>query len=110
MLQDLKIKNRKGIIIAYLNINSIRNKFEPLKCLISKNIDILAIAETKLDSSFKTAQFFLDGFKPPFRYDRNKSGGGILVYVREGVPVKELRAYNLPEDIECGFVEINLKN
>ena len=110
MLQDLKIKNRKGIIIAYLNINSIRNKFEPLKCLISKNIDILAIAETKLDSSFKTAQFFLEGFKPPFRYDRNKSGGGILVYVREEVPAKELRAYNLPEDIECGFVEINLKN
>ena len=59
MLKDLKIKNHKGIIIAYLNINSIRNKFELLKCIISDNIDILTIAETKLDSNFTTNQFLL---------------------------------------------------
>ena len=110
ILKDLKIKNHKGIIIAYLNINSIRNKFELLKCIISDNIGILTIAETKLDSNFTTNQFLLEGFRPPFRYDRNSNGGGILVYVREGVPAKEIKTYNFPDNIECGFVEINLKN
>ena len=110
MLKDLKIKNHKGIIIAYLNINSIRNKFELLKCIISDNIDILTIAETKLDSNFTTNQFLLEGFRLPFRYDRNSNGGGILVYVGEGVPAKEIKTYNFPDNIECGFVEINLKN
>ena len=90
MLKDLKTKTHRGIIIAYLNINSIRNKFELLKCIISDNIDILTIAETKLDLNFTTNQFLLKGFRPPFRYDRNSNGGGILIYVREGVPEKEI--------------------
>lgn len=33
-----------------------------------------------------------------------------MVYVREGIPAKELKVYSLSENIECGFVEINLKN
>ena len=82
MPQDLKIRNHKGIIFGFLNINSIKNKFEPLKCLISNNIVILAIAETKVDNSFKITQFYLESFKPPFSCNRNRNGGGILVYVR----------------------------
>ena len=54
------------------------------------------MAETKLDNSFKTDQFLFEGFKPPFRYDRQKKGGGILVYVREGVPAKELKNKQYP--------------
>ena len=108
-LKNLRLKKHHGIIIAYLNINSIRNKFDFLKVIISSNIDILTIAETKLDDAFPTSQFMLDGFHSPFRYDRNRYGGGILVYVKHGVPAKELKEYQLPGDIECGFVEINIK-
>ena len=93
-----------------MNINSIRNKFDFLKVIISNNVDILAIAETKLDNTFPTSQFILEGFHPPFRYDRNRFGGGILVYVRNGVPAKELKEYQLPDNIECGFLEININN
>ena len=92
-----------------MNINSIRNKFDFLKVIISSNIDVPTIAETKLDDTFPTSQFMLDGFHSPFRYDRNRYGGGILVYVKHGVPAKELKEYQLPDDIECGFVEINIK-
>ena len=93
-----------------MNINSIRNKFDFLEVIISNNIDILGIAETKLDDTFPTSQFLLDGFHPPFRYDRNRHGGGILAYVRNGIPARELKEYQLPDDIEYGFVEINIKN
>ena len=41
-----------GLIISYLNINSIRNKIESLRLLISDNVDILIVAETKIDRTF----------------------------------------------------------
>ena len=31
ILRDIKIKNVNRLVISHLNINSIRNKFEPLK-------------------------------------------------------------------------------
>ena len=46
----------------------------------------------------------------PFRYDRNQYGGGLLIYVRERAPIKALTHYKAPDDIECGMIEINLKN
>jgi len=53
-LKSYRVKNVGKIIIATLNINSIRNKLEQLKMLISGNIDVLVITETKLDDSFPT--------------------------------------------------------
>ena len=57
--KGIRMKNLRGLIIAYLNINSLRNKFESLKFLIGTNVDVLVIAETKLNGTFPTAQFFL---------------------------------------------------
>ena len=56
-------------IVSYLNINSIRNKFESLKTVVCNNLDIITIAETKLDSPFTTSQFMIDGFIKPFCYE-----------------------------------------
>ena len=57
---------------------------------MSDNIDILFIAETKLDSTFTTAQFLIDGFQKPIRFDRNGQGGGLMIYIRDRLPAKEL--------------------
>lgn len=92
-----------------MNINSVSGKFEQLKSLIQGNLDILIITETKLDSSFPAGQFLMDGFSQPYRKDRDRHGGGILIYVREDIPSKELKKHNLPNDIEGIFVEINLR-
>ena len=61
-LKDLRINNINRLIIGQLNINSLRNKFEQLSTMISGNIDILMISETKLDETFPAAQFLLQGF------------------------------------------------
>jgi exonuclease III len=95
--------------VATLNINSIRNKFEHLKILIIGNIDILVITETKLDDTFSETSFMIEGFSKPYRRDRNSNGGGILIYVREDIPSKELKQHSFPDDIEGIFVEINLR-
>ena len=52
LLKNMKDTNVDRIIIAHLNIYSIRNKFDALKTMIAGNIDILLISETKLDESF----------------------------------------------------------
>ena len=107
-MKNLRIQNRSGLIISYLNVNSIRNKIESLRILISDNVDILIIAETKIDRTFPSSQFYINGFKEPFRFDRDKNGGGLLIYVREGVPAKLKTDFKLPSNIECGIIEINL--
>ena len=108
-LRNFRIKNLKIIIVATLNINSIRNKFDHLKLSIMGNIDILVITETKLDETFATANFMIDGFAKPYRRDRNGNGGGILIYVRDDIPSKELNIHNHPVDIEGIFVELNFR-
>ena len=65
-----------------MNINSIRNKSETLVPLVTSDIDILMISETKIDDSFPPSQFMIDGFSMLYRRDRNAHGGGILVYFR----------------------------
>ena len=68
----------------------------------------MIIVETKLDSSFPTAQFSIEGYKP-FRLDRNNLGGGIMVYVREDIPSKTVTKHNFKRYIEGFFIEINLR-
>ena len=76
--------------------------------VISGNIDVLVLTETKLDNSFPTGQFCIEGFSTPLRLDRNRHGGGILIYIREDLPSKELVKHNFNNDIEGIFFELNL--
>ena len=61
-LKLLRIRNIGRVIIGYLNINSVRNKFDALKEIASQSLDVLMIAETKLDATFPTGQFAIEGF------------------------------------------------
>ena len=84
------VKISIGWSLHNFNINSLQNKFESQQHIINKNIDVLLISETKIDSSFPSAQFHLEGYATPYRLDRNANGGGILLYIREDVPSKLL--------------------
>ena len=87
-------KNPNRIIIAHLNINSIRNKFEMLKEVIGNKVDILLISETKLDDAFPLSQFILEGFTPKYRLDRTEHDGGLMLFIREDIPSKLLPNVN----------------
>ena len=62
-----------------------------------------------MDDSFPINQFINDGYSPPFRADRNKNGGGVIIYVREDIPCRELKEQPSPRNFEGIFLEINLK-
>ena len=99
--------NFNRLVLAHININSIRNKFDTLVQQITNNIDILMISETKLDNSFPEGQFLIPGYSSPYRFDRNCRGWGMMLYVREDIPSKLLSIENQP--IEGFYVEINLR-
>ena len=71
----LRIRNPNKIITGNLNINPLPNKFEQLKDKVLQHIDILVLTETKLDDTFPTAQFLVNGFSEPYILDRNRKGG-----------------------------------
>ena len=54
-------------------------------------------------------QFLIDAYSPPFRLDCDSTGGGIIIYVREDIPCRELREHQIPNNLEGIFLEINLK-
>ena len=107
-LKLLKNDNPLKLIIGHLNINSIRNKHEGLSKIIINSVDICLISETKLNDSFPQGQFLIDTFHTPFRKDRTDCGGGLLLYIREDIPCREI-IINIEPNIEAIFVEINLK-
>ena len=84
-LKNTRLKNPNRLTIAQLNINSLRNKLYSLVGMLHNNLDILLISEIKIDSSFPTTQFQIEGYAT-YRLDRNTNGGGILLYIREDIP------------------------
>ena len=108
-LTKYRANNMNKIVLATLNINSIRNKFSSLAEIVSNNIDVLVIQETKLDATFPEGQFLIPGFKKPFRRDRDKHGGGILIYVRNDIPSREVKTFNIEGNTEGIFVELNFR-
>ena len=44
------------------------------------------ISETKIDDSFPVSHFLRGGYATFYRLDRNSSGSGILVFIREDIP------------------------
>ena len=65
----------------------------------------MIFSETKIDASYPTAQLIMNGFSDPFSLDRNVNGGGLLIYVRNGIPCKQINS--CCDDIEGIFVEVN---
>ena len=72
--------------------------------MLHNNLDILLISETKIDSSFPTAQFQIEGYTT-YSLDRNANGGGTLIYIWEDIPSTLL---NFDMSIERFYIEINI--
>ena len=86
------MENDSNPIVAYLNINSLGEKINHLREICKESpIDILCVEETKIDSTYPDAQFKINDYQfPPFRRDRNKYGGGKIVFIRQGLITRRL--------------------
>ena len=87
-MKQQRVKNANNTIIGLLNINSFRKKFVFAEEIIQVFV-IFLVPESKLDNTFPTNLFKINGYKI-FRYDRNRFGGGLFLYINERVPCRLL--------------------
>ena len=84
-MKQFYLNNKNNFNIAHINVNSVRNKFEPFREVLLENIfDILSTQETKLDDSFPDAQSNVSMYKC-YRNDYMCNEGGLMVYVRNNI-------------------------
>ena len=76
--------------------------------LFKGKIDILLISETKINNSFPTSQFEIQGYTP-FRLDRSANGGGLLLYIRNDIPAKRLPLLGFG-NIKCIILGVTVSN
>ena len=109
LLRDISMKNMNRIKLDQLNINSIKKKFDLFVPAVVRNLYILLVTETKINSSFPEGQFEVDGFTTPYRVDRDYDGGGILLYIRQDIPSKLLINLKISENLEEVFINRNFR-
>ena len=107
----------KGLNFGHLNIQGICGKnmcmFSEIKAILTapenRSLHIFGISETKLKSHKLSSCFKIDGFQEPFRKDNDgNGGGGILVYVRNGI--NAMRRFDLETNNKaCIWLEIRVK-
>ena len=94
-LKSLKSDNPKNPFLCYLNINSLRYKITNLRYILKQTgIEIVAVSETKLSEEFPYSQFFIDEYTfPAYRRDRNKHGGGLIVFTKKDLITKRKKEF-----------------
>ena len=107
MDQVVPFGRRDGsLVLGHLNIRSLFNKLDELQVFLENRSRalVLGLSETWLDSSLLDAELEVPGFSL-YRKDRNRRGGGVMVYVSNDV--KAVRRGDVEEvGIEALWIEV----
>ena len=97
-----KLDFRKGMVIASLNINNLPAHIDEIKILLQEqNIHILALNEAKIDAEFPSELLKVEGYQLD-RYDRNRNGGGVALYIRDSLEV------DIRQDLPVSSLELKM--
>ena len=107
-MKKQRLDNANNTIIDHLNIISFRNKFVFVEDII-KLFDVFLVSESKLDHAFPSNQFRINGYKV-LRLDRNRFGGGLILYINENIPCKLLQEHIHPPSFEVIAIEFYQNN
>ena len=92
--------------MAMLNITSLPKHIDEICVLLaSKNFDILALNETRLDHSISGDLVSIPNYDI-IRNDRNRNGGGVCIYIRNSISYRNL-SYTIPDSLEAAALEIH---
>ena len=74
------------------------------------SLEYIVVSETKLDSGFPSARFHINGYEVRAWRDRDKSGGGLINFVRKGLIFKRLKKLELKfSEVICSEFTISNK-
>ena len=100
------------VSVCHVNVRSLAapGRLDELKFLVSStNIDILCLTETWLKPKHMNSTLEIAGYQPPIRRDRLvRRGGGVAIYVRNGLALSPISLSGSDMDIECLGVRVDL--
>ena len=98
--RNLTCDLKHGIKVAHLNVRTLLSNIDEIRLLLSShNIHILCVNETRLDTSISDQEIHVDGFSV-LRKDRNRSGGGVAVFVSNSI------SYSVKDNLSVDQLEM----
>ena len=85
LLDNCELAEQSGLKCMHLNVSTLLPNIDELKHVLSiLNIDILSLNETRLDNRITDKSLDIENYSL-FRKDRNRSGGGVALYVKKSL-------------------------
>lgn len=101
-----KLYDHPGLKIGHINVNGLKSKLSELHTLLTEtSLDILAITETKLANDTSDEEISIEGYFT-IRNDRNKNGGGVLLYYKDSLAAYEEHKLLIPSTIEGVWINV----
>ena len=97
-----------SLSIIHSNIRSVRNKLDYIKEQFL-DFNIICLTETHLDISVPTESLLFEKFDSPYRKDRTNHGGGVMLYISDGLLHKRRPELEIYCD-ESIWVEVSARN
>ena len=94
----------KGLKFGHINIRSIPNKIDQFRHMCTNVFDVISVNETWCDNTVSDSEIELPGFTL-LRRDRCRNGGGIALYVKNGIDFKR-RDDLCDKSLECIWIEL----
>ena len=103
-----KNKKNKFLTVIHVNTRSLLCHFDDVSALMSsERPHISALSETWLDSSVVDGEVHIPGYTL-FRFDRNRSGGGVAMYCADNLPFSVLSCSRSSSGVESLWISVRL--
>ena len=108
---DCILKNINGLSLIHFNCRSIRKNFEGIKDYLNNvpvDFDVIALSETWETSNECNDQYVLQGYNSFFVSRQTKIGGGVALFTKVNLQVKQIPDSCLSVDdvFDCVSIEI----
>ena len=98
-----------GLKIAQLNVNSLLKHIDEIKAfVISNNVHVFAINESKLDETIFDDEVMIDNYNL-VRKDRDRQGGGVAIYLHKSLHFDKIN-HETMGDLEIILLKVYLKS
>ena len=106
--QKLTLNSYKGLKVVFLNIDSLHKHSDELKLFSDEHSPhVICLNETKLNQEICDELLHIGGFQKIIRKDSFRHGGGVVIYVKDGIKCQKQDDFN--SDIEFLSVELDIE-
>lgn len=101
-----RLQVHPGLKIAHINVNGLKGKLSEIRMLLLDTcLDIIAVSETKLANDITYSEIAIEGYLS-IRKDRDRNGGGVLLYYKDSLTAYEELKLHVSRSIEGVWINV----